>query len=433
MRRSASQAVVGAPSGADDGLLLPRPPGVFRRFWARHPRFADVIVAVVAFLLSAPTAAIRSNYPVPPTPAQTIFAIVVVVLACLALLFRRSRPVLVFTVTALPLVILPPSLMPATHVVPALAIYAVAVYASVRACWIAFAAATGAMVLYTAVAGLAEPATWGYLVTSLISGAIALLIGALIGINVGNRRRYLEALIDRSRQLLVERDQQARLGAAAERTRIAREMHDIVSHNLTVIVALAEGATATADPARARAVTEQIAGTARGALTEMRAMLGVLRDPDLSPDAPLSPVDAASVADAVESAQRAGFPAVLHVEGRLDDVPAEVRFAVARIVQESLTNAMRHAPLATTIDVRLAVRADAVALDIVNDGVRAGTDAADPAAGAGFGLPGLRERVAHVGGTLTAGAVDGRRWAVRASLPLPARAPEGAEEEEPAS
>ncbi|HKP07408.1 MAG TPA: histidine kinase [Microbacterium sp.] len=419
MPRPASQAVVGAAPGADDGLLLPRPPGVFRRFWARHPRFADVIVAIVALLLSVPTAAIRSEYPIPPTPPQTVYAIVVVIGACVALLLRRSRPLVVFAVAALPLVILPPSLVPASHVVPALAIYAVAVYRSVRSCWIAFAAATALMAVYTAVAGLAAPATWGYLITSFVSGTIALLIGALIGINVGNRRRYLEALIDRSRQLLVERDQQARLGAAAERTRIAREMHDIVSHNLTVIVALAEGATATPDAARARVATEQIAGTARGALTEMRAMLGVLRDPDLAPDAPLAPIESASVADAVESAQRAGFPVVLKVEGRLGDVPAEVRFAVARIVQESLTNAMRHAPLATAIDVGIAVRADAVELDIVNDGVRPRTDAADPPGRAGFGLPGLRERAAHVGGTLEAGAADGRRWAVRASLPLP--------------
>jgi signal transduction histidine kinase len=359
-----------------------------------------------------------------------VFAIVVVVGACVALLFRRSRPLLVFAVAALPLVILPPSLVPASHLVPALAIYAVAVYRSVRACWIAFAATTAVMAVYAAVAGLAAPATWNYVLTSLVSGTIALLIGALIGINVGNRRRYLEALIDRSRQLLVERDQQARLGAAAERTRIAREMHDIVSHNLTVIVALAEGATATPDAARARTATEQIAGTARGALTEMRAMLGVLRDPDHSSDAPLAPIDSASVADAVESAQRAGFPVVLHVEGRLDDVPAEVRFAVARIVQESLTNAMRHAPLATAIDARIAVRAEAVDLDIVNDGVRPRADAADPPARAGFGLPGLRERAAHVGGTLEAGAVEGRRWAVRASLPLPAHVSAKAEREE---
>ncbi|WP_341999113.1 histidine kinase [Microbacterium sp. LWH7-1.2] len=422
MPRSASQAVVGAAPGADDGLLLPRPPGVFRRFWARHPRFADVVVAVVAFLLSVPTAAIRSEYPVPPTGAQTVFAIVVVTGACVALLFRRSRPLLVFAVAALPLVILPPSLVPISHVLPAFAIYAVAVYRSVRSCWIAFASVTALMAVYTLIAGFADPATWSYLLTSLVSGAIALLIGALIGINVGNRRRYLEALIDRSRQLLVERDQQARLGAAAERTRIAREMHDIVSHNLTVVVALAEGATATSDIRRARAATEQIAATARGALTEMRAMLGVLRDPDLSPDAPLAPIESASVADAVESAQRAGFPVMLQVEGRLDDVPAEVRFAVARIVQESLTNAMRHAPLATAIEVRIAARADAVDLAIVNDGVRPRTDAADPPARAGFGLPGLRERAAHVGGTLEAGAVAGRRWAVRASLPLPAHA-----------
>ncbi|MFE5408744.1 sensor histidine kinase [Microbacterium sp. NPDC056569] len=390
----------------------------------------DAIVAGAALLLSLPVATFRSGFPTQPTVAQTWIAVVLVILACGALMFRRTRPLLVFAACVLPSIALPPSLVPATHLLPAFALYAVAVYRSARACWIAFGVAAVAVALATATAALGSPSELSLLVTTLVSGLVAMLFGALIGINVGNRRRYLEALIDRSRQLLVERDQQARLGAAAERTRIAREMHDIVSHNLTVIVALAEGATATSDPERARAVTGQIAGTARGALTEMRAMLGVLRDPELSPDAPLAPIESASVADAVESAQRAGFPVVLHVEGRLDDVPAEVRFAVARIVQESLTNAMRHAPLATTIDVRIAVRADAVELGIVNDGVRPRTDAADPPGRAGFGLPGLRERAAHVGGTLEVGPADGRRWTVRASLPLPAHASAEAHPEE---
>ncbi|WP_106814082.1 sensor histidine kinase [Microbacterium timonense] len=412
---SDSTAVVGALTGTDDGLLLPRPPGVLRRFWARHPRITDVLVALVAFLLSAPAATIRSDAPVAPSTGETWFAIALVVLMSAALVLRRRHPLLVFALTMVPVLILAPSLSPVAHLLPAFAIYAVAVYRSVRACWIAFAAASGALVVYTLVAWATVPVELGFLVTSQISAIVALLLGALIGINVGNRRRYLEALIDRSRQLLVERDQQAQLAAAGERARIAREMHDIVSHNLTVVVALAEGAAATPDPDRARTAAQQIAATARGALTEMRAMLGVLRAPGAAIEHPLAPAGSEGVAEAVEAAQRAGFPVVLRSEGRWEDAPAETRFAVTRIVQESLTNAMRHARLATCIEVHLATGDAGIDLTIVNDGVRGDADAVS--ARGGFGLVGLRERVTHVGGTLQAGAAGGGRWLVRASLP----------------
>jgi signal transduction histidine kinase len=417
MPRRTLTAVVGAPPGADDGLLLPREPGFLRRYWARHRRIADALIAFVALVLSAPAVTLRAEFGAPPTDAQVWLAVVLILLASAALMLRRDRPLTVFVATMVPVLVLPPSLVPASHLLPAFALYAVAVYRSARACWIALGAATAAMTLSTAIAVLALPSELTSLVTTLVSAVVVLLIAALIGVNVGNRRRYLEALIDRSRQLLVERDQQARLGAAAERTRIAREMHDIVSHNLTVVVALAEGATATTDPARARVATEQIAATARGALAEMRAMLGVLRDPDPSPGAPLSPVLPATAGDAVEAAQRAGFPVRLHTEGRIDAVPAEVRFAVTRIVQESLTNAMRHAPTASRIDVRIVV-GDDVDVQIANDGVRARAESASDARG-GYGLPGLRERAAHVGGQLSAGPAEGGRWIVRASLPVP--------------
>ncbi len=417
------RTVVGAAPGADDGLLLPRPPGVLRRFWARHPRFTDALVAIIAFLLSAPSAAFLVEGPLTPTVAQTWYAVILILLGSGALMFRRTRPVTVFAATLVPVVILPPGLSAAAHLLPAFAIYAIAAYRSVKACWIAFGAASAIVGLYTLVACMAVPTELQYFITSLVVAVVGMLIAALIGINVGNRRRYLEALIDRSRQLLVERDQQAQLAAAAERTRIAREMHDIVSHNLTVVVALAEGASATPDPERARAATQQIATTARGALTEMRAMLGVLRAPDPSQDAPLTPAEPASVADAVEAAQRAGFPVVLRVEGAWEQAPADTRFAVIRIVQESLTNAMRHSWHATTIDVRVSARDDRIDIEVVNDGVRTAPVTADPAARSGFGILGLRERVAHVGGSLQAGPVGEGRWGVRATLPWERPAP----------
>ena len=193
------------------------------------------------------------------------------------------------------------------------------------------------------------------------------LIGSLVGINVGNRKRYLEAVIDRSRQLLVERDQHAQLAAAAERERIAREMHDIVSHSLTVVVALSEGAAATPDGDRARAASTAAAATARNALGEMRSMLGVLRDGEA--DAPLAPLDPITPAETIAGAQQAGFAATLAVRGDAEVAPA-LRFAIGRIVQEGVTNAMRHAPHADAVDVRIDYDADPIVVEIVNDGVR---------------------------------------------------------------
>lgn len=410
--------VVGAGSGPDDGLSLPRPPGVFRRFWARHPRITDALVAVVALLTSLPVF-VSSAAAVPV--AQTVLAVSLVVLGSLALLLRRSQPLPVFAVAMLPTVVLSPSIAPSAQLLPAFALYAVAVYRSTRACWIALGVGLAAMAAGGVVAVLLAGAIWPDVTSSLISGVVTLLIAALIGINVGNRRRYLEAVIDRSRQLLVERDQQAQLAAAAERTRIAREMHDIVSHSLTVVVALSEGAAAAKTPEQAREASLGAAATARAALVEMRAMLGVLRDPpDASggSDSPLAPLDPVDPGDVVAAAQRAGFPVVWQLNGRLDDVPRSVRFALGRVVQESVTNAIRHAPAATRVDVAVIVDDDAVRIAVENDGVGAMHAEATPAGPHGWGLQGLRERVEHVRGTLEAGHVPGSRWRVSATLPL---------------
>ena len=126
-----------------------------------------------------------------------------------------------------------------------------------------------------------------------------MLAATLIGVNVGNRKRYVAALVDRAAQLARERDQQAQLARVSERARIAREMHDIISHSLSVIVALADGADAIAqiDPERSRVAMREVAATGRNSMAEMRRLLGVLGEdsdtdvaaPAVAPDAPLNP------------------------------------------------------------------------------------------------------------------------------------------------
>jgi len=290
--------------------------------------------------------------------------------------------------------------------------YTLAVYRSARACWTALGIATVGMGVAALAATGVGLVPWDVSVNAIVSELVVGLIGALIGINVGNRKRYLTAVLERSRQLLIERDQQAQLAAAAERARIAREMHDIVSHSLTVVVALSEGALATNDPERARGAMDAAAQTARGALDEMRMMLGVLRA-DESGDALLTPMEPVEPRDAVLAAQRAGFPVTLSVTGK-GEAPTAVRFALGRVVQEGVTNAIRHAPSAREIRVRVDHGVDEVTVEIANDGADFPRNASHPA---GFGLRGLAERVAHLGGSVQSGPAGAGRWLLTATLP----------------
>lgn len=403
-------------SASEEELRLPRPPGVIRQFWARHPRVTDILIAVVCFTLSVIPATTFSSGSVTgdgvavtttPAPAPTALVTTVVIVASVLLVWRRRIPVAAHVAAlavassylTIPLPVGGPLLLVTT--------YSLAVYRSSRASWLGYGVGVGSLAVLSlslAIGGaISANIAWNAIVSQSIMG----LIGALVGVNVGNRKRYLEAVIARSRQLLVERDQQAELAAAAERARIAREMHDIVSHSLTVVVALSEGAAATPDSERARGAMEAAADTARSALSEMRAMLGVLRE---DVEAPLAPTEPVTPEATVSAAQRAGYPATLAVTGPRE-VSQPVRYAIGRIVQEGLTNAMRHAPTATEIAARIEYTDAEVIVSVRNDGVRTATGSG------GFGLRGLRERAAHVGGTLASGPAGSGRWLLTATLP----------------
>lgn len=393
---------------ADDGLRLPRPPGVIRRFWARHPLFADILIALICLTASFGVSAIPDDpYPVVSPAASAVLGIVTVA-SCVLLVWRRTRT----TTAVVAAIIVDLTLLVTTASTGSpmftVAVYTVAVYRSTRLAWIWLGVGCTAVTALALAMLLAGDLTLQDLWNAMLSVTVPGVIGVLIGMNIGGRRRYVEAIIDRSRQLLVERDQQAQLAAAAERDRIAREMHDIVSHSLTVVVALSEGAAATDDRGRSRDASLAAARTARSALTEMRSMLGVLRDGDS--DASLAPLEPASPAATVAAAQAAGFPASIAVRGDPDPAPA-VRFAVGRIVQEGVTNAIRHAPSATAIDVRIDHAATPLIIEIVNDG------ATGEPSEAGFGLRGLAERAALLGGRVVSAPAGAGRWMLRAELP----------------
>ena len=256
-----------------------------------------------------------------------------------------------------------------------------------------------------------------------VSGMVAAALG--LGLYFAARRAYLAELHDRAERLERERDQQAALAAAAERARIAREMHDIVAHHLTVMTTLAEAAVAASasSPEKATDVMRSVAVTGRRALADTRRLLGVLRERDGTGNGngaggaeALQPVPDLSQLDAlIEQVRSAGLDTALELHGQAPDVPAGVQLAVYRLVQEALTNTLKHGGAGARASVRLSFEPGELRVDVNDDG--AGS-AAPAAAGVGGGLPGMRERVHAYGGDVQAGPRQPAGWAVTARLPL---------------
>jgi signal transduction histidine kinase len=241
----------------------------------------------------------------------------------------------------------------------------------------------------------------------------AILAAWLAGVFVRSRR---EAAAQAARTAAAER--QAERAVADERARMARELHDIVSHNLSVVVLQAAGAQA-AGGTDTGPTLEKIERSGRQALVEMRRLLGVLRQPDEPAAGPeLSPQPGlAELAALAEGVRAAGLPVVLVIDGDPAGLPAAVDISAYRIVQEALTNVLKHAGPARA-EVRVGCGVDEVFIEVTDDG--AGPQPAGPAGpvGGGHGLAGMRERVALFGGELAAGPRPGGGFAVRARLPL---------------
>jgi signal transduction histidine kinase len=249
-----------------------------------------------------------------------------------------------------------------------------------------------------------------------VSGMVAAALG--LGLYFAARRAYLAELRDRAERLERERDQQAALAAAAERARIAREMHDIVAHHLTVMTTLAEAAVAASasSPERANDVMRSVAATGRRALADTRRLLGVLREhADEDTAGALQPVPDLGQLDAlIEQVRSAGLDTTLELRGQAPDLPAGTQLAVYRLVQEALTNTLKHGGAGARASVRLSFVPGELRVDVDDDGIGRGS----AAAGVGGGLPGMRERIRAYGGDVQAGPRQPAGWAVSARLPL---------------
>ena len=266
--------------------------------------------------------------------------------------------------------------------------------------------------LYTAVAVSSLRGLSG-----LVWGAIVIGGAALAGFALRDRRRHVSQLAELARQLELARDENARVAVVGERARIARELHDVVAHSVSVMVVQAGAAEEilAAAPDRAAEPLRSVQDTGRQALVELRRLLGVLRtdgtEAALVPQPGLDQVGALAA-----QVREAGVAVDLHVDGERDGVPAGVDLAAYRIVQEALTNVLKHAS-ATHAAVRIGYRRDVIELEILDDG-RGAPANGHPVSSTGHGLIGMRERASLYGGVIEARPRPEGGFAVRARLPV---------------
>jgi signal transduction histidine kinase len=276
-------------------------------------------------------------------------------------------------------------------------IYALTVWTST----LMFAIGAAAVALPTFAAVAINGAPKGGISFTVVTLAVMLLVRRVIG----DRERSAQ-IAERERDLI------AREAVVEERARIARELHDVIAHHVSMIVlqAGAERRVLDGDNASTRDVLETVEQTGRSALTEMRRLLGMLRGDETEPLTPQPGL--VDVPVLVEQLREAGLPVELKVEGDHRELPVGIELSAYRIVQEALTNALKHARDART-SVRVSYGPDSLELEIVDDGA----PAAEPVERGGHGLVGMRERVALYGGSIEAGSRPTGGFAVRVLLP----------------
>jgi signal transduction histidine kinase len=369
----------------------------------RRPVLGDVVpVALLLVLGLAP-----HTGDVQTTAAGRAFTVAL----ALPLLWRRRRPVAVFAViAAIAFVQWLVDVLAVGDAALLVALYGVAVSQPRRVALAAAAVVALGVVLANlrwapgnglrGFVGLAGLATAAY----------------VLGTSTRTRRALVASLHERAERLERERDQQGQLAAAAERARIARELHDVVAHNVSVMIALADGASYAVDEDRARAKSAMrtASRTGRQALAELRRLLGVLRDGDgaaqFAPQPGLAQLD-----ELLQDVRSAGLPVSYEVAGRPSTpLPAGLELAVFRIVQEALTNTLKHAGPGAEAQVRLLHGHDVLEVEVLDTGELRPHPRTDGSAG----LRGMRERAAVYDGELTAGPGPDGGWRVHLVLPL---------------
>jgi signal transduction histidine kinase len=375
--------------------------------WNRdHPFQADVVVAaLLAFVL----AILPAGLGVGVSSGQVLVSLGLVA----ALAWRRRHPIgsaTAITVLSLFQLASSDSLLPA-DAAALIGLYSLAAYGP------SWASRTGLLVAFIGTIGAAfriyhVPLSYA----PLLAGFTAMLVLATWALGTLRRLRHREdeRLVERARLLERERDQEGQLAATAERARIAREMHDVVAHSLSVTISQADGGryAARQDPQAAIAALETISITGRQALADMRVLLGVLRTDEDRQFTPQPDTD--TIPDLVEQVRSGGLDVTLEINGRAHKLPPGPALAAYRIVQESLTNVLKHAGPTSQAVVRLSWLPETLEITVMDDGRGAG---AVPNGPDGQGLIGMHERAALHGGKLEAGPRPGGGFMVHALLP----------------
>ncbi|MFF1285808.1 sensor histidine kinase [Streptomyces sp. NPDC058299] len=283
-------------------------------------------------------------------------------------------------------------------------------------------AAAGCAAVALAANLLGYPATRLWAEQRYASALLVWLFAVVVGLWLGNRRRLIQALAADVEHMRVEARLREEAARIAERSRIAAEMHDVLAHRLSLI-ALHTGVLATKSAMVPAPVAERLAllrTASTEALTDLRDVLGALREPDApQTSAALTPV-MRDVQELVDEARAAGQRVAMTTEGRPDQAPTTHRLAAYRIVQEALTNARKHAEGAL-VTVRVDYRPPATLVEVVNT---AGTPANTLSVDSGYGLIGLGERVTALGGNLSAGPAGSGSWCLAARIPHPVGTPQ---------
>jgi signal transduction histidine kinase len=377
-----------------------------QRLAARHRRASDALIALTIAAMSFIGLAVQGRL------HKLDVSIFCVCLCAPLLLGRRNRLLCFGVIAAVSLVqwlVSTPQLADAAVLV---ALY-----------WVALDGELGEVAIAAAVVeGGAIMAALRWSPTEVLKvwvGLSGLTVAAtVLGVTIRQRRALLASLHERAARLEFERDQEGRLGAAAERARIAREMHDIVSHNLTVMISLADGASYAmeASPERALPAIERVSATGRQALVEMRRLLGVLREePDEHPLEPQPSLD--RLDELLARVNAAGIPVSIEIAGEPRELADGVQLAVFRVAQEALTNTLKHAGRPASARVALRCASEQVELEVVDTGTGPANGMLRPAlVSGGRGLRGMRERAAAYGGELEAGPLSEGGWRVHLSL-----------------
>jgi signal transduction histidine kinase len=367
----------------------------------------DIGCALLAAVASLATFSFgQAAHPAHPPLAVTLF---VAVLTVVVLSLRRVWPGPVFGVMVLMAAVLAqwPVRGELFPVALAIALYTVAATMGRSAALVAAVLALAAEISAAGQGGWSD--SWLAVIFEVIAVASVLIAG----LYASTRRAYLAELRDRAQRLEREHDQTTALATAVERARIAREMHDSVAHHLTVIVALSDGAAAAVNraPAQATEAIRGVSATAREALAETRRLLGVLRaEGGLELRQPLPGLS--DLEGLLTRVRAAGLPVRYERTGPPGDTSPGVQLVVFRLVQEALTNTMKHAGPGTSAAVRLRLAPGEVRVEVEDDGAGSVGAPCTP----GGGMTGMAERVSAYGGELTCGAREPRGWRVTARL-----------------